>query len=143
VFKVGRSGRRLLGARHWQASIRHGGLNRVVSNGTDTVSGRQVLLRRGIGASVGHLLEIGLPAKVDRELAATLSVARLQAAGHAGSRPRERKRGPLGGAFVIRLVGALMLEQPDEGAVSRRCFSLESLARLAATRSPQLPAVAA
>jgi len=44
---------------------------------------------------------------------------------------------------VIRLVGALMLEQSDEWAVSRRYFSLESLARLADTHSPQLPAVAA
>jgi transposase-like protein len=44
---------------------------------------------------------------------------------------------------VIRLVGALMLEQSDEWAVSRRYFSLESLARLADTRSPQLPTVAA
>src|SRR4051794_18474750 len=37
---------------------------------------------------------------------------------------------------VIRLVGALMLEQSDEGAVSRRYFSLESLARLADTHTP-------
>src|SRR5215213_3161142 len=44
---------------------------------------------------------------------------------------------------VIRLVGALMLEQSDEWAVSRRYFSLESLARLADTHSPLLPAVAA
>jgi len=44
---------------------------------------------------------------------------------------------------VIRLVGALMLEQSDEWAVSRRYFSLESLARLADTHSPPLPAVAA
>ena len=44
---------------------------------------------------------------------------------------------------VIRLVGALMLEQSDEWAVSRRYFSLESLARLADTHPPQLPAVAA
>jgi putative transposase len=44
---------------------------------------------------------------------------------------------------VIRLVGALMLEQSDEWAVSRRYFSLESLARLADTHPSQLPAVAA
>ncbi len=44
---------------------------------------------------------------------------------------------------VIRLVGALMLEQSDEWAVSRRYFSLESLARLADTHHPQLPAMAA
>ena len=44
---------------------------------------------------------------------------------------------------VVRLVGALMLEQSDEWAVSRRYFSLESLARLADTHPSQLPAVAA
>jgi putative transposase len=43
---------------------------------------------------------------------------------------------------IIRLVGALMLEQSDEWAVSRRYFSLESLARLADTQPTQLPAVA-
>src|SRR4051794_30177774 len=44
---------------------------------------------------------------------------------------------------VIRLVGALTLEQPDEWAVGRRYFSPESLARLADTHPAQLPAVAA
>lgn len=44
---------------------------------------------------------------------------------------------------VIRLVGALMLEQSDEWAVGRRYLSLEGLARLVDTRSPQLPAAAA
>jgi transposase-like protein len=46
-------------------------------------------------------------------------------------------------AAVIRLVGALMLEQSDEWAVSRRYFSLESLARLVDTHPAQLPDVAA
>jgi transposase-like protein len=46
-------------------------------------------------------------------------------------------------AAVIRLVGALMLEQSDEWAVSRRYFSLESLARLVDTHPAQLPNVAA
>jgi hypothetical protein len=36
-----------------------------------------------------------------------------------------------------------MLEPSDKWAVSRRYFSLESLARLADTDSPKLPAVAA
>ena len=44
---------------------------------------------------------------------------------------------------VIRLVGALMLEQSDEWAVSRRYFSLESLASLVDTDAAKLPAVAA
>jgi putative transposase len=46
-------------------------------------------------------------------------------------------------AAVIRLVGALMLEQSDEWAVSRRYFSLESLARLADTHPAWLPDAAA
>jgi putative transposase len=37
----------------------------------------------------------------------------------------------------------LMLEQSDEWAVSRRYFSLESLAKLADTEPTRLPAVAA
>jgi transposase-like protein len=44
---------------------------------------------------------------------------------------------------IIRLVGALMLEQSDEWAVSRRYFSLESLASLVDTDAFKLPAVAA
>jgi transposase-like protein len=44
---------------------------------------------------------------------------------------------------VVRLVGALMLEQSDEWAVSRRYFSLESLASLADTDPRKLSATAA
>ena len=44
---------------------------------------------------------------------------------------------------IVRLVGALMLEQSDEWAVSRRYFSLESLARLTDTDPLKLPAAAA
>ncbi len=44
---------------------------------------------------------------------------------------------------IVRLVGALMREQSDEWAVTRRYFSLESLARLTDTAPVRLPAVAA
>ena len=100
-------------------------------------------MRRGIGASAGDLPKVGLPAKVEWELAATLSVARLQASTRDGSRPLEPNCGNIVGAFVIRLVGALMLEQSDEWAVSRRYFSLESLASLADTDPRKLSARAA
>ena len=45
-------------------------------------------------------------------------------------------------AALVRLAGALMLEQNDEWAVSRRYMSLESLAALGDAARIRLPAVA-
>jgi putative transposase len=58
-----------------------------------------------------------------------------------------KPRSNVGGIFPneragIRLVGALMLEQNDEGAVSRRYISLESLASLSNIPVIRLPGVA-
>ena len=46
-------------------------------------------------------------------------------------------------AAVIRLVGALMLEQNDERAVSRRYMTLETLGSVSHNPTVSLPALAA
>ena len=51
--------------------------------------------------------------------------------------------GNIVGRAVVRLVGALMLEQSDEWAVGRRYFSLESLASLTDTDPRKLSTMAA
>lgn len=46
-------------------------------------------------------------------------------------------------AAIVRLIGAILLEQNDEWAVSRRYMSLETLAQFGQTDRINLPAVAA
>ena len=47
------------------------------------------------------------------------------------------------GAAVVRLVGALLLEQNDAWAIQRRSMTLETLAPISNDPAVRLPAVAA
>ena len=87
-------------------------------------------MRRSISASAGDLPKVGLPAKVEWELAATLSVARLQASTRDGSRPLEPNCGNIVGAFIIRLIGAVLLEANDEWQLQHRYMQTEAMAEL-------------
>jgi transposase-like protein len=58
-----------------------------------------------------------------------------------------KRRSDVAGIFpddeaIVRLVGALMIEQNDEWAVARRYMGPESLARITDTENVRLPAVA-
>jgi putative transposase len=119
----------------------------VVSNATRTVSSGQIFLRRGIGASVGHLPEIGLPTEIQRKLAATLPVARPKRPVLKDHRPLEPICGNIVGAVVTRLIGAVLLEANDEWQLQHRYMQLEAMAELAApdleTETLRLPPKAA
>ena len=40
---------------------------------------------------------------------------------------------------IVRLVGAMLAEQADDWQVTRRCMSLETLARIISPNNPQAP----
>ena len=70
-----------------------------------------------------------------------LAILRSQAASIHQRPPLET--GNIVGRAVVRLVGALMLEQNDEWAVARRYMTLESLSPMSDDPVLSLPAVAA
>jgi hypothetical protein len=101
--------------------------------------------RRGIGASAGSLPEIGLPTKVQRDFAATLSVARPKPAARDRHRPLEPENGHIVGAVITRLIGAVLLEANDEWQLQHRYMQVETMGELMAPE-PQplrLPPLAA
>ncbi len=112
----------------------------MVSNATRTVSSGQIFLRRGIGASVGHLPEIGLPTKIQRKLAATLPVARPKRPVLKDHRPLEPICGNIVGAAILRLLGAVLLEANDEWQLQHRYLQVEARTELTAPAADSEPA---
>ena len=74
--------------------------SRVISNDTCTVSSGWLFSRQSIGTSAGSLPEIGLPTKVQRDLAATPPVTRPETSALDDHRPLE----PEGGNFVGAII---------------------------------------
>jgi hypothetical protein len=102
----------------------------VASKDTCTLSRGQFSSRRGIGPSAGSLPQIGLPAEVQRDVAATPSVARPKPAAGDGHRPLERDGGNIVGAVSTRLIGAVLLEANDEWQLQHRYMQVEAMAEL-------------
>ena len=93
---------------------------------------------------------VGLRSTARRSRSCSASRARLFRPAAALSPPQARTKeasyplfGNIVGGSVVRLVGALMLEQNDEWAVSHRYMSLESLSALSDDPVLRLSAVAA
>jgi len=96
-------------------------------------------VRRAIGASFGTRdLADHLAAQAFRPK--SLPVVCLQAL--ASEQYPPLKIGNIVGTSVIRLVGALLLEQNDEWATTRRYMTLETLGTVSDTAVVSLPAMA-
>ena len=96
-------------------------------------------MRRGIGASIGRVPEIGLPTEVRQGLAATLPVARPKPCARDNYRPLEPKCGNIVGAVIIRLIGAVLLEANDEWQLQNRYMQTEFMAELTPPLADAVP----
>ena len=104
-------------------------LIRVVSNDTCTLSGERSA-RRAIGASIGSGRKVGQPTKVQRCGAKTLSVSGAETIAPDECRPPKLQFGNIVGAVIIRLIGAVLLEQNDEWQLQHRSMQIEAMAEL-------------